>query len=224
MIQVYRLSFTHESGQFTLNLPELGIAQGETVAIIGPSGSGKTTLLNLLAGILQPTDGSIVIDDMTLSQLDDGAARNFRADNIGLIFQEFELLEYLNVLDNILLPFRINKNLQLTSAARHKAEQLALRTGIADKLERHPDQLSQGERQRVAVCRALVTNPKLLLADEPTGNLDPENKTIVLDLLLDIAREQNTTLVTVTHDHELVSRFGRVIDFAKLATPDEAAA
>jgi putative ABC transport system ATP-binding protein len=224
MIQVYRLIFSHISGEFKLELAELSIAQGETVAVIGPSGSGKTTLLNLLAGILQPTEGSIVIDDMTLSQLDEGAARNFRADNIGLIFQEFELLEYLNVLDNILLPFRINKNLQLTSAARHKAEQLALRTGIADKLERYPEQLSQGERQRVAVCRALVTNPKLLLADEPTGNLDPANKAIVLDLLLDIAREQNTTLVTVTHDHELVARFDRVIDFAKLAAPNEAAA
>jgi putative ABC transport system ATP-binding protein len=224
MIQVYRLSFTHESGQFTLNLPELGIAQGETVAITGPSGSGKTTLLNLLAGILHPDDGSIVIDDMTLSQLDDSAARNFRANNIGLIFQEFELLEYLNVLDNILLPFRINKNLQLTSAARLQAEQLADRTGIKDKLARYPDQLSQGERQRVAVCRALVTKPKLLLADEPTGNLDPENKAIVLELLLAMAREQNATLVMVTHDHDLVSRFDRVIDFAALASAAETAA
>jgi putative ABC transport system ATP-binding protein len=217
MIQVYRLSFTHDSGQFTLNLPELGIAQGETIAITGPSGSGKTTLLNLLAGILRPNEGSIVIDDMTLSQLDDSATRNFRADKIGLIFQEFELLEYLNVLDNILLPFRINKNLQLTSEARHKAENLAERTGIRDKLNRYPEQLSQGERQRVAVCRALVTEPKILLADEPTGNLDPENKSRVLDLLLNMAREQNTTLVMVTHDHNLVSRFDRVIDFAELA-------
>jgi putative ABC transport system ATP-binding protein len=224
MIQVYNLSFTHDSGQFTLNLPELGIAQGETVAIIGPSGSGKTTLLNLLAGILQPNVGSIVIDDITLSQLDDGAARNFRADKIGLIFQEFELLEYLNVLDNILLPFRINKHLQLTSEARQKAENLAERTGIRDKLNRYPEQLSQGERQRVAVCRALVTSPKLLLADEPTGNLDPENKSIVLDLLLTMAREQNATLVMVTHDHDLVSHFDRVIDFAELAAADEAAA
>ncbi|MDH3978835.1 MAG: ABC transporter ATP-binding protein [Gammaproteobacteria bacterium] len=220
MIQLYRLHFKHDSGGFSLDLPLLDIARGETIAIIGPSGSGKTTLLNLLAGILHPDQGSIIIDDMTLSDLDDAAARNYRANKIGLIFQEFELLEYLNVLDNILLPYRINKELKLSSEAHHRATALAERTGISDKLERFPDQLSQGERQRVAVCRALITQPQLLLADEPTGNLDPDNKSKVLGLLLDMAREQNTTLVTVTHDHELVSRFDRVIDFAELTSSE----
>lgn len=223
MIQLYRLHFKHDSGGFSLDLPALDIARGETIAIIGPSGSGKTTLLNLLAGILHPDQGSIIIDDMTLSDLGDAVARNFRANHIGLIFQEFELLEYLNVLDNILLPYRINKELQLSSEVSNRAAALADRTGISDKLDRFPDQLSQGERQRVAVCRALVTQPALLLADEPTGNLDPENKTIVLDLLLAMAKEQNATLITVTHDHDLVSRFDRVIDFAEL-TAGEAAA
>jgi putative ABC transport system ATP-binding protein len=218
MIQVYRLNFTHGAGGFQLSIPEMSVAQGESIAIIGPSGSGKTTLLNLLAGILQPDEGRIAIDDVSLTQLDTGAARDYRAENIGLVFQEFELLDYLTVIDNILLPIRINRNLAINSEVRHRAEQLAERTAITDKLDRFPEQLSQGERQRVAVCRALITQPKLLLADEPTGNLDPENKTRVLDLLLSMAQENNSTLLTVTHDHNLVSRFDRVIDFAELTS------
>jgi len=156
---------------------------------------------------------------MDLAATDEITARNFRAQQVGLIFQEFELLEYLTVLDNILLPYRINRQLKLSDTARERAVNLAKRTDIYDKLNRYPDQLSQGERQRVAVCRAVVTNPELLLADEPTGNLDPENKSKVLDLLLDMAREHKATLVTVTHDHDLAARFDRVIDFAALTTP-----
>ncbi len=223
MIQVYRLNFTHDAGEFRLELPELNIGEGESIAIIGPSGSGKTTLLNLLAGILQPDAGTVSINDVSLSHLNNNAARQFRAKNIGLIFQEFDLLEYLNILDNILLPYRINPELKLTSGVREQAKQLSERTGIADKLGRHPDQLSQGERQRVAVCRALVTQPSLLLADEPTGNLDPANKERILELLLAMAREQNTTLITVTHDHSLTNRFDRVIDFGELAAKGAAA-
>ncbi|MGI9290277.1 MAG: ABC transporter ATP-binding protein [Gammaproteobacteria bacterium] len=204
-------------------MSELNIEQGESVAIIGPSGSGKTTLLNLLAGIERPQQGAIKINDQDLTRINDTALRNFRADNIGLIFQAFELLDYLTVFENILLPFRINNRLTLTDDIKKRAAALAERTGIQDKLRRHPDQLSQGERQRVAVCRALINQPDLLLADEPTGNLDPENKTIVLDLLLDMAREQNATLITVTHDHELVTRFDRVIDFAELLNSEAAA-
>ena len=224
MIQVDRLTFSHQTGGFSLSVVELRIVQGEAVAIIGPSGSGKTTLLNLLAGIMHPASGTIAIDDMSLTHMDAGCARNFRAEHIGLIFQEFELLQYLTVLDNIELPFRINRNLRLNSEVRRRAIQLAERTGIDDKLSRYPGQLSQGERQRVAVCRALVTQPQLLLADEPTGNLDPDNKEKVLELLLAMAREQNTTLVIVTHDHELITHFDRVIDFGELANTQQDAA
>jgi putative ABC transport system ATP-binding protein len=220
MIRINGLEFCYGTGGFELNVPQLKIARGETVAVIGPSGSGKTTLLNLLAGILRPGRGHIFVEETDLAAVDDRAARNFRAERIGLVFQEFELLEYLSVRDNILLPYRINRHLKLSDATRSRGEQLAERMGIADKLSRFPEQLSQGERQRVAVCRALITKPELLLADEPTGNLDPANKTKVIDMLLELAREKNTTLVMVTHDHDLVARFDRVIDFELLANAD----
>ena len=216
MIQASTLTYSYPTGGFSLRVPELSVGRGEAVAIIGPSGSGKTTLLNIIAGILRPDGGSMIVEDTDLAAADDSTARNFRAKQIGLIFQEFELLEYLTVLDNILLPYRISPQLQLSAAIRSRAAMLAERTGIDDKLNRYPAQLSQGERQRAAVCRALISKPMLLLADEPTGNLDPKNKTTVLDLLLEMAREHNATLVTVTHDHDLVTRFDRVIDFAEL--------
>ena len=216
MIQASTLLYSYPTGGFSLRVPELSVERGEAVAIIGPSGSGKTTLLNIIAGILRPDGGSMIVENTDLAKADDSTARNFRAEQIGLIFQEFELLEYLTVLDNILLPYRICPQLKLSAAITSRAVMLAARTGIDDKLDRFPAQLSQGERQRAAVCRALISKPNLLLADEPTGNLDPENKTNVLDLLLEMAREQNATLVTVTHDHELATRFDRVIDFAEL--------
>ena len=132
---------------------------------------------------------------------------------MGLVFQEFELLEYLSVLDNILLPYRITAALELTPGVRNRACRLADDVGIADKLDRHPGRLSQGERQRVAICRALIAEPPLLLADEPTGNLDPGNKGRVLDILFDYSTNNDATLVTVTHDHELIPRFDRVLEF-----------
>jgi putative ABC transport system ATP-binding protein len=214
---LYTYPGTSSGGEFSLRLAKLAIRSGEAVAITGPSGSGKTTLLNIIAGILRPDSGSLVVGQTELTSIDDSTARNFRASRIGLIFQEFELLDYLSVRDNILLPYRINRHLKVSDATRSRGEQLAERMGIANKLSRFPEQLSQGERQRVAVCRALITKPELLLADEPTGNLDPANKTKVIDMLLELAREKNTTLVMVTHDHDLVARFDRVIDFELLA-------
>ena len=221
MIELYGLKFSYAPDGFVLGVPKLNIGRGETVAVIGPSGCGKTTLLNIIGGILRPDHGRVVVDKMNLAAVDDRDARNFRAEHIGLIFQEFELLEYLNVLDNIVLPFRINHALRLTPQVFSRAVELARQTGIGDKLERFPNQLSQGERQRAAVCRALITGPKLLLADEPTGNLDPDNKNKVLEILLDCAREQGATVVTVTHDHELVTQFERVIDFKSLTATTE---
>lgn len=219
MIELYGLKFSYGTSGFALDVPELSVSRGETVAVIGPSGCGKTTLLNIIAGILRPHAGRVVIDTTDLAGVDQNAARNFRAEHIGLIFQEFELLEYLNVLDNIVLPFRINHALRLTSNVETQARELASRTGIADKLRRYPDHLSQGERQRAAVCRALITRPKLLLADEPTGNLDPDNKHKVIETLLECARDQGATVVAVTHDRELVPNFERVIDFNSLTSP-----
>ena len=213
MIRIHDLEFRYPEGEFRLRIPELDIARGSSTAFIGPSGSGKTTLLNLIAGIATPQQGRIATNDVEVTALSDSERRGFRITNIGLVFQEFELLEYLSVLDNILLPYRINPSLRLESAVRERAQALAARMGIADKLKRQPRKLSQGERQRAAVCRAVLPEPALLLADEPTGNLDPANKGRVLDILFDYAKESGATLVTVTHDHSLVEKFERLIDF-----------
>ncbi len=213
MISLDGVHFRYPSGDFALDVPELQIGAGEQVAVIGPSGSGKTTLLNLIAGITTPAAGHVVTRGVSLAELGDGERRDFRVQTVGLVFQEFELLDYLTVLDNVLLPYRINASLELSAAVRERAASLAGEMGIGDKLSRLPAQLSQGERQRLAVCRALLPRPPVLLADEPTGNLDPANKDRVLDLLLEQARANESTLVAVTHDHELLSRFERVIDF-----------
>jgi len=213
MIQVSHLRFRYREGDFALHVPGLAVERGQSVAMIGPSGSGKTTLLALMAGIRVPASGTIQTAGTDLGTLDEAGRRDFRIRTIGLVFQEFELLEYLSVLDNILLPFRISAALRLDDAVRERARELAREVGLGDKLHRYANLLSQGEKQRVAVCRALLARPPLVLADEPTGNLDPTNKGHVLDILFDYARSSEATLVTVTHDHEILGRFDRVIDF-----------
>ena len=212
MIALKDVEFSYPHSSFCLRVPEMIISQGATVALIGPSGSGKTTILNLIAGVLVPGSGLISTNEVQLSKLSDNARRAFRIQNIGLVFQEFELIEHLNVLDNILLPCRITPAIRLQQAHRERAAELAREVGLADKLRRYARQLSQGERQRVALCRALLLEPPLLLCDEPTGNLDPINKLHVLDVLFDYVRRHDTTLLTVTHDHELLSRFDETID------------
>jgi putative ABC transport system ATP-binding protein len=224
MLQVSDLRFQYGDAGFALSIDALELTAGESVALVGPSGSGKTTLLHLVAGILTPDTGHIRVNREDLGALDDAARRAFRIRRIGLVFQEFELLEYLSVLDNILLPYRIHRVLRLDAAARRRAQTLADRLGIGDKLGRLPNSLSQGERQRVAVCRALVTGPPLLLADEPTGNLDPVNKQRVLDTLFELAAESGATILTVTHDQELLPYFSRVVDFKVFQQPPEVAA
>jgi putative ABC transport system ATP-binding protein len=216
MISISNLRFRYPEGEFELNVPRLEVAAGESVAVIGPSGSGKTTLLHLMAGIQLPQLGKVRTDDIDITDLDDGARRDFRIRRIGLVFQEFELLEYLTVLDNILLPYRINGSLNLNQEVRQRAASIADKVGIAEKLNRLSTKLSHGEKQRVAVCRALIAEPVLLLADEPTGNLDPTNTQKVLDILLDAADATGATLVTVTHDHDLLPRFDRSLNVMDL--------
>ncbi len=218
------LRFRRRDGDFELRIPALTVEAGERVAVIGPSGSGKTTLLQLVAGIHVPEEGRVETAGAVLTSLDDGARRAFRIRNVGLVFQEFELLDYLSVLDNVLLPYRLNPAQRLDASARARAEALLRRVGLGDEIHRLAPRLSHGERQRAAVCRALVTEPPLLLADEPTGNLDPANRDRVLDILCDVASETGATLLTVTHDHEVLHRFGRVIDFRSLRPGREAAA
>lgn len=214
MIEIRDLCFSYPGGEFRLEVPSFTVQPGEKLSVIGASGSGKTTLLNLVAGIITPRRGSVRVADVEVSALNDAGRRQFRIQQIGFVFQDFELLDYLNVLDNILHPYRITDALRLTAAVRERAAALADRMGLGDKLRRHTNDLSQGERQRVAICRALLPEPRLLLADEATGNLDPHNKTLILDLLFDSVDAHGATLLAVTHDHELLPRFDRVVDFA----------
>ena len=213
MIIISDLDFRYPSGEFRLRIPEFQVAGSEKVAVVGPSGSGKTTLLNLIAGILISTTGIVKVENTTMNELADDRRRDFRISNVGFVFQDFELLDYLSVLDNILHPYRITKALSLNKTVRQRAVDTADALGIGDMLKRYPEDLSKGEKQRVAICRAILSKPKLILADEPTGNLDPDNKTKILDLLFHSVEEHKATLLAVTHDYELLKRFDRVIDF-----------
>jgi putative ABC transport system ATP-binding protein len=213
MISIDQLAFSYPGGDFQMNIADLQIERGSTVAIVGPSGTGKTTLLDLMAGNRVPDSGQVDVHGKRVSEMSDKHRRNFRIQHIGFVFQEFELIEYLNVLDNILLTYRVTPSLELTAEVKKRAANLAQELGVGDKLKRNIKHLSKGEQQRVAICRALLPEPPLLLCDEPTGNLDPANKQLVLDITFDYVKRSGTTLVVVTHDHELLPRFQRVIDF-----------
>ncbi len=215
-IDIHDLDFRYREGEFRLQIPSLQVARNETVAVIGPSGTGKTTLLNLIAGIALPDAGRIVVGGADIAALGDAARRAHRIRKVGLVFQEFELISYLDVIDNILLPYRLDPGLKLDKAARDRARSLAEEVGLADKLRRRVTRLSQGERQRVAMARALITGAGVVLADEPTGNLDPRNKDRILDLLFQQVDARGATLVAVTHDHALLDRFDRVVEFESL--------
>jgi len=212
MINICDLEFAYELEGFALQVDSLSIEKGQRVAWTGPSGSGKTTLLQLVAGIVPPCRGRIQSCGVELTDLTDASRRDFRIANVGLVFQDFALLEYLNVLDNILLPYRINRSLLLDKAVRSRAEQLASELGLGQLLLRRPKHLSHGERQRVAVCRALIADPQLVLADEPTANLDSDNAARVLDALDRHTSRSDATLVVVTHDEDVMPRFDRKID------------
>lgn len=213
MLQLTDIHFSYRAGGFRLRIPRLLVGAGEKVAVIGPSGSGKTTLLNLVAGILRPKKGTVIIDGREISAKSDRARRDYRISNIGFIFQDFGLIDYLDVRDNILHPYRITAALKLNGEVRGRAQLLAEQLGVGTKLGRHPDDLSHGERQRVAICRALLPEPKLILADEATGNLDPENKIHIIEQLFQAVQKHDATLLAVTHDQELLHHFDRVINF-----------
>ena len=219
MIEVRDLEFGYATGGFKLRVPELRVDPGESLALTGASGCGKTTLIHLLAGILEARQGSIHIAGLDMASLSAEDRQDLRALKVGLVFQEFELLEYLDVLDNVLLPYRLTPVLELDDEVRGRATALVRELGLSDKLHRRPGQLSQGERQRVGLCRALVTRPAVVLGDEPTGNLDSANRDHVIDALLGHGRETGAPVVVVTHDHDLLPRFSRTLDIAELMNP-----
>jgi putative ABC transport system ATP-binding protein len=217
MIAVSGLEFQFAHSDFRLAIPQLDIADGARVAVVGPSGFGKTTLLHLIAGILAPSRGTVRVQDREAGSMDEAARRAFRVSKIGMVFQSFELVGYLDVFENILLPYRLNPALRLSPEVSQRVELLAKETGIDHRLRYFPHRLSQGEKQRVAICRAMMPEPPLLLADEPTGHLDPSAKQRVVDLLFSQVERTRSTLVMVTHDTEIAARFPRVIncrDFA----------
>ncbi len=214
-ITIRDLEHRFGEGGFELRIPALDVAGGEHVAIIGPSGSGKSTLLNLIAGILLPFRGSVVVSNAEWKQLSESRRRGKRIRELGLVFQEFELLEHLSVRENVLLPFYLNSALRLDAAAEARSSALLEAAGIEHHASKKPREMSQGERQRVALCRALVARPALLIADEPTGNLDPENARRAVELLRTEARKEKSTFLLVTHDHSLLPGFDRVLDLSR---------
>ena len=182
---------------------DINVDKGEFVSIMGPSGSGKSTLLNMLGGLDTPTEGKLFIDGKNVSSLSESELTKIRAENIGFIFQTFNLLPALSVRDNVEFPMRnLNGNKKLDKVSRRKrAEECLEIVGLGDRMNHQPSKLSGGERQRVAVARALVNKPKFILADEPTGNLDSESTENIIKLLQDVNR-QGTTVIMVTHDQE----------------------
>ena len=186
------------------------VRAGEAVAIVGVSGSGKSTLLGLLAGLDTPTSGTVRIDGHDLYALDEDGRAALRGKMVGFVFQSFQLLPAMTALENVMLP------LELAGAAgtREAARAMLERVGLSERLNHYPKQLSGGEQQRVAIARAFVTRPKLLFADEPTGNLDAATGAQVIDLLFELNRESRTTLLLVTHDEALTQRCNRVLRLA----------
>jgi putative ABC transport system ATP-binding protein len=191
------------------------IAAGEAVAVVGASGSGKSTLLSLLAGLDVPSAGTVSLDGVVLSTLDEDGRASIRGEKVGFVFQSFQLLPALTALENVMLPLELRGDRDVEAPARA----ILGRVGLGERLEHNPRQLSGGEQQRVALARAFVTGPALLFADEPTGNLDTETGRAIIDLLFELNAQNGTTLVLVTHDEHLAERCGRVLrlDAGRLA-------
>jgi putative ABC transport system ATP-binding protein len=190
-----------------LDAVSLSVRDGEFLVIKGESGSGKSTLLAILSGLDRPDSGRVLLDQTDITDLDEDTLAPLRNSTFGFVFQSFHLVPSLTALENVMFPaeLRGDKN------ARQAAEALLQRVGLAERLSSYPHQLSGGEKQRCAICRALINQPRLVFADEPTGNLDSVNGTAVLDLLLELHRERQTTLLMVTHSPEIAERADRVI-------------
>jgi putative ABC transport system ATP-binding protein len=210
ILDVRRLTKSYSSGAGALTvLKEISFSLpvASTCAIVGPSGSGKTTLIGLCAGLDQPTSGEALLDGVHLGGLDEDGRARLRSEIVGFVFQTFQLLPTLTALENVMVPFELRGQ----SGAREPALELLQRVGLGARLGHYPAQLSGGEQQRVALARAFINRPKILFADEPTGNLDAETGGLIIENLFALNAESGTTLVLVTHDLELARRTQRVI-------------
>jgi len=212
MIRAEALTKEYRSGGQTLAVLKninFEIATGDLVAIVGPSGSGKTTLLGLMAGLDRPTRGRVVVDGQDLSKMSEDELARFRAERVGFVFQSFHLLPTLTARENVQVPLELRGE-----EAEARAEELLGRVGLDGRGHHYPAQLSGGEQQRVALARAFSNRPRILFADEPTGNLDAETGTRVVDIMLELNRELGTTTVLVTHDLTLARKARRIIRLA----------
>lgn len=209
-IAVKRLSkrVADASGELTiLDEVEFSVHVRETLAIVGASGSGKSTLLGILAGLDTPSSGSVALDGVDIFALDEDGRAQFRKRNLGFVFQSFQLLAHLNAVENVMLPLELRGH----EDARKKAVQMLDRVGLSSRLRHYPKYLSGGEQQRVALARAFVSEPPLLLADEPTGSLDAATGAAVIELMFALNRERGSTLVMVTHDLSIAARCARTV-------------
>jgi putative ABC transport system ATP-binding protein len=210
MIELYQVSKTVQSGAERLTILrelDLKIPDGEFVSVVGPSGSGKSTLLGLVAGLDAPTSGRILIDGEEITRMGEDALARLRGRKLGFVFQSFHLIPSMTALENVLAPLEIAGRRDAAARARRLLEDVEL----TERAHHYPSQLSGGEQQRVAVARAFANEPSILLADEPTGNLDSRNGRHVFDLMVGMNRRHGTTLVLVTHDHDLAARADRRI-------------
>jgi len=210
IIELQQLGMHYDTGGARIQVLEgidLTVRAGERVAVVGPSGSGKTTLLLLLAGLEHPTTGSVIFDGVPLASLDADGLADLRRDRLGIVFQSFHLLPSLSALDNVALPLEIAGRAQARTLAREVLGQV----GLAHRLGHYPAQLSGGEQQRVAIARAMVHRPKLILADEPTGNLDDRTGETIGNLLFDLHAQSGTTLLLITHDADFAARCDRTL-------------
>lgn len=211
MIELINLSKSYGTSKAVLALRNLSleIPAGERVAVMGPSGSGKSTLLNLICGLDQPTSGSVRIEGVELSALNDNARTRLRREKIGMIFQTFNLLPTLTAVENVALPLRLQGRSRRD--ANDRAASMLARVGLLDRAAHRPDELSGGERQRVAIARALIFRPPLLLGDEPTGNLDSATGEDILNLLDELHGEYKSTVLLVTHNEQAVAHCDRIV-------------
>lgn len=185
---------------------DLSITSGETVGLIGPSGSGKSTLLMVLAGLEPASDGQVIVSGQDYAQMDEDALSRFRRSNVGIVFQSFHLVPTMTAVENVALPLELAG----VASAFEKAETMLEEVGLGHRLTHYPAQMSGGEQQRTALARALVANPPVLFADEPTGNLDQNTGRQIMDLILRLAEERGTTVLLITHDRALADRCARV--------------